>query len=79
MQENYHSGMSFFHYLILRDKEMTSDSKMDWHYYLFYLMIIDAFCEMLSHFYCDRDRVPTLRYSCIGGCLVAQKPHLKAK
>ncbi len=29
---------------------MAADSKMDWDYSFFYLMIIDAFYEMLSHF-----------------------------
>ncbi len=27
-------------------------------YYIFHLMIIDAFCEMQSHFYHDKGRVP---------------------
>ncbi len=36
---------------------MATDRKMDWNYYLFDLMLIDAFCEMQSNFYCDKGRV----------------------
>ncbi len=36
-----------------------SDSKIDWNYYCFYLMIIHAFCEMLSHIFCGKGNVPS--------------------
>ncbi len=35
---------------------MTADSKLDWDYYISF-MTIDAFCDMLSHFFCKKDRV----------------------
>ncbi len=38
---------------------MATHSKMDWDYYVFYLTIIDTFCEKLSHFYCDKGKVPS--------------------
>ncbi len=31
-------------------------SKIDWGYYCIYLMVIHAFCVMLSHFFCDNGR-----------------------
>ncbi len=37
---------------------MDADSKIDWDYYCFSLMISYAFCKMLSHCFCNKGRVP---------------------
>ncbi len=36
---------------------IAADSNINWDCYCFYLMIIHAFCEMLSHFFCNKGRI----------------------
>ncbi len=39
---------------------IVTDSKIDWDYYCIYLVIIHAFCEILSHFLCSYKIVGSL-------------------
>ncbi len=48
MNKNIHSCLlNCFNFLMI----IVTDSKINWDYYCLYLMIIHAFCEMLSHFF----------------------------
>ncbi len=38
---------------------IVTDSKIDWDYYCLYMMIIHAFCQILSHFFCEKGSVPS--------------------